>query len=217
MSKTSKNSLIKESSSLLNIEGIYHAFYTRQGGVSEGEFSSLNCCFKDKDLRSNVLQNLKRICEDAGIDLEHLKLVNQVHSNKAFYVGSKDAESNQEAVDAIVTDKKGLMLGIQTADCTPILFADKKNSVIGAAHAGWKGALNGVIENTIELMVQKDAQIENICAIIGPTIAQKSYEVDSKFKKQFLELRPSSESHFISSEKPTHYMFDLPGFCMKIR
>jgi polyphenol oxidase len=195
---------------------VKHAFLTRNGGVSTGAFASLNCCFKDKDDKKNITENLKIISADFGIPLTALKLVNQVHSTNVFSIKDATSETAHIPADAMVTKVLGVVIGIQTADCTPILFADHENKVIGAAHAGWKGALGGIIQNTLSQMEKLGASRDNIIAVIGPTIAQRSYEVDTIYRQKFLDKDSSAADLFIPSVNPEHYMFDLPNFCARI-
>ncbi len=215
-SKSKSLELAKVQSQNFDSNIVVHGFMSRNGGVSKGAYSSLNSCNKIAEDKANVLKNLQIIASDFGVEAMYLKLVTQVHSNIAIHVDSKEAKTSEIHADAIVTNTKGILIGVNTADCTPILFADHENQVIGAAHAGWRGALAGVIENTIDLMEKQGAERKNIVAVIGPTIAQKSYEVDEKFKQQFLAKHSDSNIFFIPSVKAAHHMFNLPEFCLSI-
>ncbi len=216
ISKSKSLELAKVQSQNFDSNVVAHGFMSRNGGVSTGAYASLNTCMKVLEDRRNIVKNLDIIAADFGIEASCLKLVHQVHSNIAVNIDSKETETSEIQADAIVTNTKGILIGVNTADCTPLLFADHKNQVIGAAHAGWRGAFAGVIENTIDLMVKQGAERKNIVAVIGPTIAQKSYEVDDKFKQQFLTKHNDSNIFFIPSVKLAHHMFNLPGFCLNI-
>lgn len=181
-----------------------HGFFTREGGVSEGIFSSLNVGLNSGDDREKVLKNREIVREKIGA--EKLITISQVHSNIAVYV---DVEGKFEG-DALVTDKPNIALGILTADCTPILFEDAEKGLVAAAHAGWKGARFGIIENTVKLMKEKGAV--NISAAIGPCIQHSSYEVDKSFYEDFLQETVDNGIFFISSKREGHYMFNLPKY-----
>ena len=214
-SEKDTQSLPKITSNLFDNNVVKHGFFTRNGGVSTGPYTSLNTCMKVTEDKRNVLKNLEIIANDFGVHPSVLKLVNQVHSIIALRVGDANTETAHVPADAIVTKTSGVLIGVQTADCTPILFADHDNKVIGAAHAGWKGALGGIIENTLGLMEKIGGRIENIVAVIGPTIAQKSYEVDAAYRQRFLDKSSSNAEFFIPSINSDHYMFDLPNFCVR--
>jgi YfiH family protein len=181
-----------------------HGFFTRIGGVSEGVFASLNVGLNSGDEREKVLKNRDIVRE--SLVAEKLVTISQIHSNIAIYVND---EGKYEG-DALVTDKPNIAIGILTADCTPILFEDGENGIIGAVHAGWKGARYGIIENTIKLMKEKGAK--NISAAIGPCIQQNSYEVDKSFYENFLQESNSNQVFFSESIKLGHYMFNLPHY-----
>lgn len=194
---------------------IHHAFFTRAGGVSQGLYGSLNCGFGSKDNPDLVAVNRSRALGRLTGDGELLTLY-QVHSSNVVIVDEAWLQSDAPRADAAVTTCSGLALGILTADCAPVLFADGSanagSGVIGAAHAGWKGALAGVIEATVEKMVGLGAQTSNITAAIGPCIHKKSYEVGSEFRDQFLSLNPINGNFFTSSNRDGYFKFDLVGF-----
>lgn len=196
---------------LASHSGIRHAFFTRQGGVSEGIYASLNGGIGSSDEPAKVQENRRRMTEALSIKPDALISVYQVHSPDAVIVEGPWRGERPKA-DAMVTATPGLALGITTADCGPVLFADAEAWVIGAAHAGWRGAVTGVLESTIAAMEQLGARRETIVAVLGPTISQKAYEVGPDFIKRFTEEASGHERFFKEAERPDHAMFDLPGF-----
>jgi YfiH family protein len=210
------NEMFKYNSfSLLRNENLAHGFFTRGGGVSNTEdFFSLNCNPRSSDDKENVLKNQKLVCKSLGFKSDNLKLINQVHSSKVVTILDTHQELNEMQADALVTTVPDLLLGINTADCVPILFFEPHNRIIAAAHAGWKGALNGIIENTLHAMEDLGGMLPSIIASIGPCIQQYSYEVDQTFYDQFLSKNNNNSMFFINSKNKDHYMFDLPGYCI---
>lgn len=185
-----------------------HGFFTRRGGASSGVFAGLNCGYGSSDQSEVVAINRARVANAMGVPSETLVSVHQVHSADVITV-SAPFETPPQA-DAMVTATPGLALGVLTADCQPVLFADPEGGVVGAAHAGWKGALDGVLENTIDAMVALGAVRERIVAAIGPSISQASYEVGPEFLDRFLDADPDSGRFFAGEgERP---MFDLVGY-----
>ncbi|TCV74358.1 hypothetical protein EDE05_103113 [Neorhizobium sp. R1-B] len=193
---------------------IQHGFFTRQGGVSEGLYAGLNVGIGSGDDRQKVMENRARVASWFGLPVEKLATVHQVHSPDVFVVDATYSGERPQA-DAMVTSVSGVVLGVLSADCGPILFADAENGVVGAAHAGWKGALGGVLENTVEAMVSLGAAREKIAAVLGPSIGPQSYEVGPEFIDRFLAVDPSYEIFFTPSAKPEHFMFDLPALTMR--
>ena len=204
--------LIVNAQNLDGLNGIKHGFFGRKGGTSSGIYSSLNCGFSSNDNPKNVKQNRQKICDFFGIELGNLLNPYQIHSNIAQYI-NEIFRKDGPRVEAFVTDNKGIAIGILTADCAPILFADEKNGIIGAAHAGWQGAFNGVIENTIDLMVEKGASLENIKAAIGPCIGQESYEVSQEYYDRFIEQSKDNKRFFKNGIEPNKYQFSLKAYC----
>jgi polyphenol oxidase len=190
---------------------IRHAFFTRQGGVSEGIYASLNGGIGSSDEPERVKENRRRMAETLNVAPNALISVYQVHSPDAVVVEGPWGAERPKA-DAMVTKVPGLALAITTADCGPVLFADAESGVIGAAHAGWRGAVTGVLESTIAAMEKLGAQRSKIVTFLGPTISQKAYEVGPDFVQRFAEEAPGHERFFRASEKADHAMFDLPGF-----
>ena len=202
-----------EAPSLARLPGIRHGFFTRRGGVSEGDYGSLNCGMGSGDDRAKVAQNRERVAARLGTTRENLLNGNQVHSAIALPVGAPWPDITQRPPsDALVTSTVGLAVGALTADCTPILFADPVARVVGAAHAGWKGALAGILESTLTAMEALGAKRNCISAAIGPTIGPASYEVGDEFEATFIEKDPDY-AHFFRRHSPgARPYFDLPGF-----
>jgi YfiH family protein len=194
------------------LAGVSHGFFTRQGGTSTGFYTSLNCGFGSGDGAEAVAANRARAL--AGLGLPDLTLVTvyQIHSPVVVTVEQPWARDENPRADAMVTNRPGVALGVLSADCVPLLFADAEAGVIGAAHAGWKGALAGVAEATVAAMCRLGAETSRIRVAIGPAIQQDSYEVGAEFPGPFAESRPDSLRFFRSSARPGRYMFDLPGF-----
>jgi len=191
-------------------EGLSHGFFTRQGGVSTGIYGSLNCGAGSADDFDNVTQNRALVANHFGNGA--LTGVHQVHSADVVIVTEQQTEqSPRPKADGLVTAQMGISLSILTADCQPVLFADLDNRVIGAAHAGWGGALSGILEATVEAMVSAGAKRDKIDAVIGPTISQKSYEVGPEFFDRFIDDDP--ENHrFFAAGRGDRLQFDLPSY-----
>jgi YfiH family protein len=199
--------------SALDLPGIRHGFFTREDGVSKGIFASLNCGLGSGDDRTAVVENRTRVAVKLGVERKNLLSVFQVHGVDVVTVtGPWPSDDTRPKADAMVCNTPGVALGILTADCGPLLFADAKAGVIGAAHAGWKGALHGVAGTTISAMEKLGAERANIVAVIGPTISHESYEVGPDFPAPFLAANPQNKKFFAPSEKAGHHMFNLPGF-----
>lgn len=192
------------------LNGFPHGFFTREGGVSEGIYAGLNGGQGSADTTAAVTENRRRICEHLGA--QKLISVHQVHSPDAVSVTGPWSGDKPKA-DAMVTRVPGLALGILTADCAPVLFADHQAGVIGAAHAGWKGALGGVLEATLDAMEAEGAQRARIRAAIGPVISQRAYEVGPEYVERFMDEDPDTARYFAGGQGD-RAMFDLPGFCL---
>lgn len=189
-----------------------HGFFTRLGGASSGVFEGLNCGLGSSDQREVVMINRRRVAQAMQADLDALRGVHQVHSARAVVAQTDPPESPPEA-DAIVTDQPGLVLAILTADCAPVLFADLEAGVIGAAHAGWRGALDGILEATLDAMEALGARRTATIAAIGPTIGPAAYEVGPEFLERFLDQDPD-HSRFFSGGHGDRVHFDLPAFAL---
>ena len=196
-------------SELLTRPRLAHGFFGRQGGVSEGIFASLNCGPGSGDERTHVIENRRRVETQLGAPLMTLY---QIHSPKVVTVGEPWQIGEAAQADAMVTNKQGLALGILTADCAPVLLADGEAGVIGAAHAGWKGALGGVIEAVVSAMENLGAVRARIAAAIGPCISQANYEVGPEFRDTFLAADPAYGRFFAAGERAGHFRFELEGF-----
>ncbi len=188
-----------------------HGFFTRRGGASSGIFAGLNCGPGSSDQSDSVRLNRARVATAMEVEPHALVTVHQVHSAEVARINAPMADADRPRADAVVTATPGLALAILTADCQPVLFADADASVIGAAHAGWRGALDGVLEQTIDAMLALGAVRERITAVIGPCISQRNYEVGQDFLEKFLDEDPDHARHFANGEN-RRYQFDLPGF-----
>jgi hypothetical protein len=194
------------------IPGLRHAFFTRAGGVSDGIYASLNGGLGSDDGPAKVAENRRRMAEQVGVTPEHFLSVHQTHSPDAVVATGPWQGAERPRADAIVTRTEGLALGVTAADCGPILFVDPAARVIGAAHAGWKGALTGIVESTVAAMEKLGAERSRIAAAIGPLIRQDSYEVGNEFVERFIEADAENGVFFIPSAREGHAMFDLAGF-----
>lgn len=192
---------------------VSHGFFTRRGGVSTGPFASLNCSLSSADSRDAVLENRTRVARAIGADPDRLMGVTQVHGHDVATVTEPWPVGAGPRADAMVTDRAGLALGIVTADCAPILFIDAAAGVIGAAHAGWRGAVSGVIEATIAAMTLLGARSDTIAAAIGPCIGQPSYEVGPDLRDAVLGRSPADAIFFIPGQREDRWQFDLTGYC----
>jgi YfiH family protein len=194
------------------IPGLRHAFFTREGGVSDGIYQSLNGGLGSQDDASHVAENRRRMAAHLGVAPAHLLTPFQVHSPDVAVASGPWDSASRPRVDAIVTRIEGLAIGVTAADCGPVLFVDPSARVIGAAHAGWKGALTGVLESTIDAMEQLGAERAGTVAAIGPLIRQQSYEVGREFVERFTQADEAYGQFFIAASRERHAMFDLAGF-----
>ena len=195
-------------SPLLN--GIRHGFFTRKGGASSGVFGGLNCGPGSSDQIEMVEINRARVAEEMAVPAQALVTVHQVHSPDVLAIDGPVGSPRPKA-DAMVTRTPGLALGVLTADCQPVLFADAEAGVVGAAHAGWKGALDGVLDATVEAMESLGAERGRIRAVIGPSISQRAYEVGPEFMERFLDADPDT-ARFFAGGDGDRAQFDLPGY-----
>lgn len=192
-----------------SLSEVRHGFFTRRGGASSGVFEGLNCGTGSSDQTDIVHINRARVADAMGVAADHLLGVHQVHSATALHVTAP--LTNKPKADAMVTATPGLALGVLTADCQPVLFADPQAGVIGAAHAGWRGALDGVLHATVEAMETLGASRDNITAVIGPCISQSAYEVGPEFFEDFI-AEDQSFDRFFAQGNGDRMQFDLPGF-----
>ena len=193
----------------LLLKNVTHGFFTRAGGASSGIFAGLNCGYGSSDQHEIVAINRARVAGALGVGPDQLASVHQVHSADAVTLDAPATPAPK--ADALVTATKGVALSILTADCQPVLFADTQAGVIGAAHAGWKGAVNGVLEATIAQMEHLGAKRSNIAAVIGPCISQDAYEVGPEFRDTFLVSDPKND-RFFRQGHGDRFHFDLPAF-----
>ena len=194
------------------IPGLRHAFFTRDGGVSGGIYGSLNGGLGSDDDPAHVAENRRRMAERMDVSPEHFLSVWQIHSPDAVAVSGPWEGAARQRADAMVTRTEGLAIGVTAADCGPILLVDPNARVIGAAHAGWTGALTGIVESTVDAMEKLGAERGGIVAAIGPLIRQHSYEVGSEFVERFIEADAENAPFFIPSTREGRAMFDLAGF-----
>jgi polyphenol oxidase len=200
-------------SSLLSaIPGLRHAFFTRDGGVSDGIYAGLNGGLGSNDDPRNVVENRRRMAEQMGVAPDHFLNVHQVHSPDAVVATGPWQGASRPRADAIVTRTEGIAISVTAADCGPILLVDPNARVIGAAHAGWKGALTGILESTIDAMERLGAERGGMVAAIGPLIRQHSYEVGGEFVERFIDAEAGNAAFFLPSAREGHSMFDLAGF-----
>ncbi len=195
---------------LAEVPGLHHGFFGRRGGVSEGPFASLNCTTANGDDPAHVAENRRRVCAALDLMPESLVTVTQVHGIHTSVVTKPWAADNSPKADALVTATPGVALGLLTADCAPVLLVDPKARVIGAAHAGWRGALGGVLHSVVGAMENLGAKPGDILAAIGPTIGPGSYQVGPEFSDPFLNQDPGNQALF--SDASGHMRFDLPGY-----
>jgi YfiH family protein len=188
--------------------GIRHGYFTRAGGVSKGIYEGLNIGVGSDDDQDLVRENRRRVAEWMGVEPGALLSLYQIHSPDVV-IAREPFSGERPKADALVTDRPGLALGSSSADCGPVLFADAQARVIGAAHAGWKGAFTGVLENTISAMESIGAKRDNIIAVLGPSISAKNYEVGPEFVARFIEADAGNDAYFSPSSNAGHSMFDL--------
>lgn len=204
--------MILTSPLLSAVPGLRHAFFTRAGGVSQGVYAGLNGGIGSNDDAAAVAENRRRMAQAMGVTPDRFLTAYQVHSPDVAVASAPWSNDARPKVDAMVTNVAGLSLGVTAADCGPILFVDPVKRVIGAAHAGWKGALTGVLDSTVSEMEKLGAERGGIVAAIGPLIRQTSYEVGDEFVMRFRQADPSYEAFFRPAAREGHAMFDLGGF-----
>ena len=190
---------------------IRHGFFTRRGGASSGVFEGLNCGASSSDQSEAVAMNRAKVAQAMGVSPHMLCTVTQVHGADVVEVSGPDKDLGPTRADAMVTKVPGVALGVLTADCQPVLMADPQAQVIGAAHAGWKGALGGVLEATIDAMEAIGADRSRIIAAIGPSISQRAYEVGPEFVDDLVADDPDNMTFFANGQSD-RYLFDLPGY-----
>lgn len=198
---------------LVSLDGVAHGFFTRQGGVSKGIYTTLNCGLGSSDNPDAVRENRKRVLAHLGA--KGIVSAHQVHGTTALHVDSVWPEGVRPKADAMVTATRGLAVGVLTADCAPVLMADAGAGVVGAAHAGWRGAIAGILEATIDAMEQLGASRARIAAAVGPCIRQRAYEVGPEFEAQFVKLDPANARFFTPGPgRGGRPHFDLSGYAL---
>ena len=198
--------------SLSRFDRLRHGFFTRAGGVSQGVYASLNGGTGSNDAPAQVAENRARMAAALGVAPERLLTAYQIHSPDVVVAERPWSRDSRPRADAIVTRTPRLAVGVSTADCGPLLFADAEAGVVGAAHAGWRGALSGVIEATVAAMEELGARRAHIAAALGPAIRQPNYEVGPEFVERFLAADPANARFFLPAARAGHAMFDLAGY-----
>jgi YfiH family protein len=201
-----------QAQSLTNLPGVRHAFFTRAGGVSKGIYESLNSGVGSNDKPENVNENRARMAASLGVTADRFLTAYQIHSPTVMVAETPWSAADRPRADAIVTRTPGLAIGVSTADCGPVLMTDPEARVIGAAHAGWRGALTGVIEAAIAAMETLGAKRNRIVAAVGPMIRQPNYEVGQDLLDRFVAAEPDNVRFFAPAQRPGHRMFDLAGY-----
>jgi len=202
------------SSKLKKFKNLRHCFFSRNNGVSNGYYKSLNCGIGSNDKKKNVLQNLQLVSKKIGCNKKSLITLNQIHGNKVIHFKNIKSVKNKMKGDAIISEVKNVTIGILTADCAPILFYEPNKKIIGCAHAGWKGALNGVIKNTVKKFSDLNSKNNDLIAVIGPCIKKENYEVEVDLLKKF--VKKDKKNHiFFKKINNLKYNFDLRGFINK--
>lgn len=193
---------------------VRHGFFTRRGGASEGIYASLNCGLGSNDDKALVHENRRRAMREVGLAEDALRTVYQIHSANVVTIGDGTDDTAATKADALVSTQPGIALGVLAADCAPVLLADPENAVIGAAHAGWRGAVSGVVEATIVAMAGLGAEPSRITAVVGPCIGQESYEVGAEFPQPFQQQNPANDRFFAPGSRDGHLQFDLAGYVL---
>ncbi len=196
------------------LERARHGFFTREGGVSTGPYASLNCSTRSGDTAENLAQNRARVASHMGVQADCLLGVTQVHGPTVITATSPWPAGSGAAADALVTSNPDLAIGVITADCAPVLFSTAQGTIVGAAHAGWRGALSGVLEATIEAMLALGAAREDLSAVVGPCIAQESYETAEDMHTAITGTDRQAARFFAPGKRAGHYQFDLAGWCV---
>ncbi len=195
-----------KSKKLSKFQQINHGFFDKKGGKSTGIYKSLNCGIGSSDSKKNVLNNLKIVCKKINCSSKNLILLNQIHSNK-FYFINKNYKFKKKKLngDALITNVKKIALGVIVADCVPVLIYDKNLKIISAIHAGWKGVYKEIIKKVVKFLIKKGSNTKNLVAVIGPSISEKSYEVQKDFKSKFLKKDKQSKFFFKIRKNKTYF------------
>jgi YfiH family protein len=204
-----------EARNLIKIPEVRHGFFTRIGGFSSGIYATMNCGLGSKDDPGQVLRNREIVATSLGLLADELVTSYQHHSADVITVTEPWGTSGLPRGDAMVTDRPHIAIAVTTADCVPVLLADRRGRVIGAAHAGWRGAIGGVTDNVIAAMEALGARRAEISVAVGPAISGAVYEVGAELKDQFMASSPANEVFFQAGPRPDHYLFDLPAYVEK--
>ena len=196
---------------LKNISNLKHCFFSRKNGVSKGIYNSLNCGINSKDNKENVIQNINIVSKKLNCEKKPIIALNQNHGNKVVCFNNQEDVKNKMIGDAIVTTLKNVGISVLTADCVPILFYNPKKKIIGCVHAGWKGALNGIIENTVNKFLELNSNIRDLVAAIGPCINRHHYEVSHDFYKKFVDQNENNQQFFIVLNNKK-YLFNIRSY-----
>ena len=184
---------------------IKHGFFNQRGGVSKGIYKSLNCGLGSNDKKKNVINNLKIVCKKIGVSYKKLILLNQTHSSEFYFIQKNNNFNKKIKADSLITNVKNIAIGVLTADCAPVLIYDKDKHIISAIHAGWKGAYNGIINNTVNFLIKKGSNVKNLTAVIGPCISEKNYEIQKKFKDKFIKKSLINKKFFKIKENKIYF------------
>jgi len=199
------------SNQLKNISNLKHCFFSRKNGVSKGIYNSLNCGLGSKDDKNNVIQNIDIVCKKLNCEKKPIVALNQNHGNKVVCFNNQEDVKNKIIGDAIVTTLKNVGISVLTADCVPILFYNPKKKIVGCVHAGWKGALNGIIENTVDKFLELNSSTIDLVAAIGPCINHHHYEVGHDFYKKFVDQNKNNQQFFIVLNDKK-YLFNIRNY-----
>ena len=205
-----------KSKKLSKFKNVEHAFFNRLGGKSTGIFKSLNCGPGSSDNKKNILKNLETVRNKIKAKSKKIIFLNQIHSNKFYYIGKNSKLNNKLEGDALITDKRNLPIAVLTADCAPILIHDEKKKMIAAIHAGWKGAYNDIVKKVVKFMIKKGCSPQNITVAIGPCISSKNYEVKDDFKKRFIKkdkkniifFKITKDKNYFNLNKYIHFQLE---------
>lgn len=204
----------RRASALSALPGIAHGFFTREGGVSDGLYGSLNCGLGSSDDRAAVMENRRRVAAALGAPHAPVVTLYQTHSATARVVTGAQDQADLPKADAVVTATPGVVVGTLTADCCPVLFADPQAKIVAATHAGWRGAVGGILDSTVAEMEKAGADRARIIAAIGPCIGQPAYEVGPEFEAELLALTPDNARFFARIHGQERPRFDLPGYVL---
>tara|TARA_B100001175_G_scaffold11692_1_gene9129 strand:+ start:66 stop:827 length:762 start_codon:yes stop_codon:yes gene_type:complete len=202
------------SKKLTNNKNLKHCFFSRKNGFSKGLYQSLNCGLGSMDDKENIMKNLKFVENKIGCKDQSLITLNQIHSSKVVYFENEDSIKNKIDADAMVTKVKNIALGILTADCASVLFYNPQKKIIGCAHSGWKGALNGIVKNTVEKFNELDCKNDELIVAVGPCLAKKNFEVKNDFYEKFM-LKNYKNNDFFEKKNNNSYLFNLRSFINK--